>query len=96
MVRMRKERRSLGIAFVAIAFAVALSITGCVVLRSPSGTQPIAAGPGSQPERQIVVTIRDSDPGLRASPGSTARAYSTPSTMRKSRSPALLNTFSAA
>jgi subtilisin family serine protease len=84
MVRMRKERRSLGIAFVAIAFAVALSITGCVVLRSPAGAQPIAAGPGSHPERQIVVTIRDSDPGLRASPGSTARAYSTPSTYQAS------------
>ncbi len=84
MVRMRKERRSLGIVFVAIALVVALSITGCVVLRSPSGAQPIAAGPGSHPERQIVVTIRDSDPGLRAAPGSTARAYSTPSTYQAS------------
>jgi subtilisin family serine protease len=77
-------RWNLGIAFMVMSLGVVLSFSGCVVLRSPSGSEPIAAGPRSYPERQIVVTIRDSDTGLRAAPGSTARAYSTPSTYQAS------------
>src|SRR5262245_37229198 len=62
-----------------------LLIGGCVL--QPSSVQarlPAAAGPQAHPERQIVITIRDSNAGLRAAPGSTARAYSTPATYQAS------------
>ena len=44
----------------------------------------VATGSEAQPERQIVVTFRDSNAGLRAAPGSTARAYSSPSAYQAS------------
>jgi subtilisin family serine protease len=72
------------IRIVATCIALVL-IAGCVM--QPSATEPRlpeSAGPQAHPERQIVVTIRDSNAGLRAAPGSTARAYSTPATYQAS------------
>jgi subtilisin family serine protease len=79
--------RHLRIAAVAMAVGVLATLAGCVALMTPAsmGSLPAtAAGPDSHPERQIVVTIRDSNTGLRAAPGSTARAYSAPSTYEAS------------
>jgi hypothetical protein len=44
----------------------------------------VPAGNGAESQRQLVVTIRDAAPSLRAAPGSTARAYSSPSTYQGS------------
>jgi subtilisin family serine protease len=85
MTPIGKLRSILSVVFVATSCLVLALVTSCVV-RPPSGASltPVAAGPGAYPERQIVVTIRDSKGGLRAAPGSTARAYSTPSTYQAS------------
>jgi hypothetical protein len=72
---MRRLKSSLAV--VAVACAWLTMVAGCAVLGSSHDPAPLSAiGPGSQPERQIVVTFRDSNAGLRAAPGSTARAYS--------------------
>jgi hypothetical protein len=60
-------------------------LTGCATnlpAREPMVSAP--AGNGAESERQLVVTIRDAAPSLRAAPGSTARAYSSPSTYQGS------------
>lgn len=70
-----------------IAMLVTLALlASCVSRPIASGVElsSAAAGPAASPERQIVVTFRDSDAGLRAAPGSTARAYSTLSSYQAS------------
>lgn len=65
--------------------AALVLMAGCVMQPSATDTRlPESAGPQAHPERQIVVTIRDSSAGLRAAPGSTARSYSTPATYQAS------------
>jgi subtilisin family serine protease len=59
-----------------VLIAVAAGCATTMPANRPSG----AAGSGADSERQIVVTIRDASNGLRAAPGATARAYSSPST----------------
>ncbi len=60
-------------------------LTGCAT-EAPARTPMVSApaGSGAQSERQLVVTIRDAAPSLRAAPGSTARAYSSPATYQGS------------
>ena len=65
----------------AVILLIAL-VSGCAAL--PSSVVSAPAGHGAESARQIVVTIRDASPGLRAAPGSTARAYSSPSTYQGS------------
>ncbi len=69
-----------------VAVILLMSIlTGCATAlpaRTPMVSAP--AGSGVESERQLVVTIRDAAPSLRAAPGSTARAYSSPSTYQGS------------
>jgi hypothetical protein len=68
----------------AVIFLMAC-LTGCAA--QPPARTPVVSAPagnGAESERQIVVTIRDAAPGLRAAPGSTARAYSSPSTYQGS------------
>jgi hypothetical protein len=79
-------RWMLSIALVAASVIVLALLTSCVsrLPASDASLPLVAAGPGAFPERQIVVTIRDSNTGLRAAPGSTARAYSTQSTYQAS------------
>jgi len=64
------------------------SLAHPVAVRGARPSAPgVAAGvvdAGANRERQIVVTIRDSSTALRAAPGSTARAYSFPSTYQGS------------
>lgn len=72
--------RALGAALLACAL-----MTGCIGQPTAfNAPVPDASGPHAHPERQIVVTIRDSIAGLRAAPGSTARAYSTPGSYQAS------------
>ncbi len=54
-------------------------VAGCATLSANTAPASAAASSGVETERQLVVTIRDASTGLRAAPGSTARAYSTPS-----------------
>jgi subtilisin family serine protease len=79
------RRVGLSFAFVAMGLALLAFSVGCVA-RGPAtaAASSLAAGPAAHPERQIVVTIRDSRANLRAAPGSTARAYSSPSSYQAS------------
>jgi subtilisin family serine protease len=85
MLRLRTRRVGLSIAFLAMTIVVLAVITGCIA-RGPltADAAAVAAGPAAHPELQIVVTIRDSRAVLRAAPGSTARAYSSPSSYQAS------------
>jgi hypothetical protein len=67
-----------------ILSALLVLVAGCAMRPLDEARVSVATGPASNPERQIVVTIRDSNAGLRAAPGSTARAYSTRSTYQAS------------
>ena len=88
MLRMATRRLTRSLAFPVIAMALVLAalalVAGCVALKDLEDVLPVATGSEAQPERQIVVTFRDSNGGLRAAPGSTARAYSSPSTYQAS------------
>ncbi|HVY80845.1 MAG TPA: S8 family serine peptidase [Steroidobacteraceae bacterium] len=82
---LRTRRVGLSFAFVAMGLVLLAFSVGCVA-RGPStaDASSLAAGSAAHPERQIVVTIRDSRANLRAAPGSTARAYSSPSSYQAS------------
>jgi hypothetical protein len=84
MFRMDTRRLTWSLALLAMTLAMLGLVAGCVALKDLEDVLPVATGPEAHPERQIVVTIRDSNAGLRAAPGSTARAYSTPSTYQAS------------
>ena len=80
MGSLTRSTRLPGVAFIAMTFVVLALVAGCALRpASADGAVPVATGVGAHPELQIVVTFRDSNAGLRAAPGSTARAYSTPS-----------------
>jgi subtilisin family serine protease len=85
MLRLRTRRVGLSIAFLAMSIVVLALMTGCIA-RGPvtADGAAVAAGPAAHPELQIIVTIRDSRANLRAAPGSTARAYSSPSSYQAS------------
>src|SRR5262245_16935299 len=74
-----KRRWLLSIGMVAM-----LTLLASCVSRPSQPFAAAAVGPSAAPERQIVVTFRDSNTGLRAAPGSTARAYSTLSSYQAS------------
>jgi len=59
-------------------------LVGCATQLPAREPLSVPAGNGAESERQLVVTIRDAAPSLRAAPGSTARAYSSPSTYQGS------------
>lgn len=82
MAKLRWMRR---VACIATSLGVLVLLASCITQSvATNALTPAAAGPGVDYERQIVVTFRDSTPGLRASPGSTARAYSAPSSYQAS------------
>ena len=85
MARPSARRVGLSLAFLAMTIVVLALIAGCIA-RGPltADASSLAAGPAAHPELQIVVTIRDSRANLRAAPGSTARAYSSPSSYQAS------------
>jgi subtilisin family serine protease len=69
-------------------FALVLIIATLAACASPRGanissTRAVSVG-ATDHERELVVTIRDASAGLRAAPGSTARAYSSPSSYQGS------------
>src|SRR5262245_1558166 len=84
-MRRALRRVTSGLVFCAVALGVLALVAGCVTRGMFAADSPTAAiGPDAHPELQIVVTIRDSKAGLRAAPGSTARAYSSASTYQTS------------
>lgn len=69
---------------IALSFVLFAFVAGCAMLPAAGDAAAPAAGSKAHPERQIVVTIRDSSAVLRAAPGSTARAYSSRSSYQAS------------
>ena len=83
--RISTQRIALSIGFLVVTIVVLALIAGCVTRTAAAAAAvPVATGPAAHPELQIVVTFRDSSAGMRAAPGSTARAYSQPSTYQAS------------
>jgi subtilase family protein len=69
-------------AAVTLLMACIVGVATELPAREPMVSVP--AGNGAASQRQLVVTIRDTAPSLRAAPGATARAYSSPSTYQGS------------
>jgi subtilisin family serine protease len=77
--RISTHRIALSLLFLVATLVLLALLSGCATRATAAdGIAAVAAGPAAHPELQIVVTFRDSSAGMRAAPGSTARAYSSP------------------